>query len=559
MKQARENLSSAGSAQAVCVEKLRVGAGEGRVPDHSQEKMARSLAPFAVAVVVLLALASSRVRCDGGKPTVLRGIAPEDRKRYKAAFEGKHFKCFDGSGVVESSALNDDFCDCEDGSDEPGTSACAKGKFYCRNVGYRPKIVSSMFVDDGVCDCCDGTDEREGCGNTCKEEGAELRKELKGRIHGIEQGLREKFAMLAHTRIDKEETAAKAAVVRKRINATSILVDKLEEKLKAINQALLEEHEAKMAKEKAQSPEDYEEEDEDVGDEEYKAAMAEEDADGGATKKTEETDEEIRRKIASRWTKDPSAAQTEGAGEEGEGAEADGDHDGAPTKPATWDEEEDGSWEPPKAETPDVDDFDYDTFQKEAKTIETDATGGSDSNSFLSIFKKGLDIVKRVFEKSELERVQTELSKQQSALGDMKKDLQKFDDLLALDFGEDNKFVTLYGECFKKVIEKYTYEVCPFGSAKQDHTNLGKYKGLGDGEKSFIFADGTKCWNGPHRSIRVDLECGAHNEIVKVSEPSVCEYAAVMITPLVCDRAELEEAEREYKALTGEVGGHDEL
>ena len=88
---------------------------------------------------------------------------------------------------------------------------------------------------------------------------------------------------------------------------------------------------------------------------------------------------------------------------------------------------------------------------------------------------------------------------------------------------------------------------------------MGKYKGLGDGEKSFIFADGTKCWNGPHRSIRVDLECGAHNEIVKVSEPSVCEYAAVMITPLVCDRAEVEEAEREYKALTGEVGGHDEL
>ena len=27
--------------------------------------------------------------------------------------------------------LNDDFCDCVDGTDEPGTSACQFSKFYC--------------------------------------------------------------------------------------------------------------------------------------------------------------------------------------------------------------------------------------------------------------------------------------------------------------------------------------------------------------------------------------------------------------------------------------------
>ena len=143
--------------------------------------------------------------------TITANAAFFGRQRKKPEVPAGGLACDEGYTAVPSSHINDDFCDCEDGSDEPGTSACAKGKFYCRNVGYRPKIISSMFVDDGVCDCCDGTDEREGCGNTCKEEGAELRKELKGRIHGIEQGLREKFAMLAHTRIDKEETAAKAA------------------------------------------------------------------------------------------------------------------------------------------------------------------------------------------------------------------------------------------------------------------------------------------------------------------------------------------------------------
>lgn len=33
--------------------------------------------------------------------------------------DGK-FKCFDGSASVPVAAINDEFCDCADGSDEPG-------------------------------------------------------------------------------------------------------------------------------------------------------------------------------------------------------------------------------------------------------------------------------------------------------------------------------------------------------------------------------------------------------------------------------------------------------
>ncbi|KAL9226646.1 hypothetical protein vseg_002433 [Gypsophila vaccaria] len=118
------------------------------------------------------------------------GISPEDESYYKSG--SNSIKCKDGSKKIDHSQLNDDFCDCGDGSDEPGTSACPNGRFYCRNMGHMPLVVFSSRVNDGICDCCDGSDEYDGkvtCPNTCWEAGKVARNKLKKKISTYEEGV----------------------------------------------------------------------------------------------------------------------------------------------------------------------------------------------------------------------------------------------------------------------------------------------------------------------------------------------------------------------------------
>uniref|UniRef100_J3L447 Glucosidase II beta subunit N-terminal domain-containing protein n=1 Tax=Oryza brachyantha TaxID=4533 RepID=J3L447_ORYBR len=97
----------------------------------------------------------------------LLGVAPQD----EAYFTPDIIACRDGLGSFPKSRLNDGYCDCSDGTDEPGTSACPEGRFYCGNVGDTPRFLFSSVVNDEICDCCDGSDEYESgirCPNTCK-------------------------------------------------------------------------------------------------------------------------------------------------------------------------------------------------------------------------------------------------------------------------------------------------------------------------------------------------------------------------------------------------------
>lgn len=86
------------------------------------------------------------------------------------------FTCKDGSKTLADAYLNDNYCDCADGSDEPGTSACSLFRrdesFACNmSADGLPQLLFTSRVGDGVCDCCDGSDEEPGvCEDRCEEQ-----------------------------------------------------------------------------------------------------------------------------------------------------------------------------------------------------------------------------------------------------------------------------------------------------------------------------------------------------------------------------------------------------
>ena len=107
----------------------------------------------------------------------IRGLQPSLAQHYKEG--SKTFKCLDGSAALPFAQVNDGYCDCPDGSDEPGkllfldctiimpmqslrlsqtgprlaagTSACPTGRFFCRNRGHQALLLNASVVDDGIC------------------------------------------------------------------------------------------------------------------------------------------------------------------------------------------------------------------------------------------------------------------------------------------------------------------------------------------------------------------------------------------------------------------------
>jgi protein kinase C substrate 80K-H len=503
-------------------------------------------------------------------PRHLLGVDPALKHLY--ASSSSAFVCDGNAKTIPLSRVNDEYCDCDDGSDEPGTSACAWRResrgFYCVNAGATPLTVPASRVDDGVCDCCDGSDETTNgwkkieCENTCVMEARARRVELVRRIGDAKKGLKAKASAEskssgARRGWEKELAHLESGVAGQRegLESLKLAAEEAEEEERKLKEEEAEkkakEEEARRANEAAamatdasdaedgggeMQPLDYGTGPEDSSIESDTAEVS-----SSSSSSNEESAEERGKRIASQWISDEGQPD-ESAGEE----------------PA---EMHDESFDTNVYSGPDTDDvYDEDMEEERSVTSKIGSIFGRIAKKFTS---RSADARLAAEAKAKRAAYQDELNKvndAESKIETLKKNLDR-------NYGPNGELLPLVGQCFEARVDKYKYKACPFGEAKQDGTRLGSNSDteVSDaGELMLKFTEGERCWNGPSRSLALTLKCGDRDSLESVEEPSRCEYSATLYTPQACKQSDVDALETELADLEAAISlaqsqGRDEL
>merc|ERR1712106_276109 len=494
-------------------------------------------------------------------PSVLasrpKGVRAELASFYDPAAD---FKCLDGSNLIPFIQVNDDYCDCEDGSDEPGTSACPNGKFFCENAGHKALVIPSSRVGDTVCDCCDGSDESDSnkvtCENTCDEAGRAAREAAVAANRVAIEGFKKRKSMVNEAKVLLDEQLVK--------------VQELEAKKAGLEAS--KENKQKY-KEETEAPEkealDYyrriEEEEKKKQEEEEAASAAAEaakyfsildtDLDGVVTmtelqarpgldtnKNGDVSEEEAKFFLGDKETFDFESFKDSGFALIKPYLELE------QAAPAPTEDAEEVELTPPVEEyhapdhpmmTPPPTDFDPDAPDHPMMTPshedeDDEETAKSDDikedkpkyDDKTQVLINNAEAARRAFNDVEKE------------IKDAEKEIEQLKSSLEKDYGEDKVFAVLSGQCFEYTDNEYTYKMCPFDHCTQGGTRLGNWREWtgpeGDPYASMKFTGGQTCWNGPARSTIVHLHCGVDNDVTSVSEPNKCEYEMHFSTPAAC-------------------------
>lgn len=185
-------------------------------------------------------------------------------------YEGKEeFSCITNAAIKLSlSQINDNTCDCPDGSDEPGTAACAHidplspeqplpgsisgttnatnalPGFWCANEGHVGMYVPFSYVNDGVCDyelCCDGTEEFQGvggvkCQNRCAEIGKEHKRLEEERRQNMEKATKKRRVMIKEAQELRTQVEHRISGLQEEIKALEAKREELQAKRREVEQ-----------------------------------------------------------------------------------------------------------------------------------------------------------------------------------------------------------------------------------------------------------------------------------------------------------------------------------
>ncbi|WVO16024.1 hypothetical protein L204_103689 [Cryptococcus depauperatus] len=502
-------------------------------------------------------------------PSQIQGLNPLLYEKYEPTSSGL-FHCLDGSKTIPFAAINDDYCDCPDGSDEPGTSACQDGLFWCKNEGHIPDQIVKSRVGDGLCEpeCCDGSDEWQtgACPNRCEQIGKQWRaeKEAQEKIRrtgakvrssyikwaeGEKKRLKIELAQKTEEIAFKEAEVAKAKVAleeteaqnhkdleyRKQSPVYQSLLDhrsalerlrtksvRLQSELDTLHSLLRE-----LAKGYNPNYQDMAVKAAVVGYEELTGIRYREGENEGNKREEKEVIQEIEDKeLEELEKKDLEALLLSDTINVGLVVDEDDDETSLLWK---FDEY--------------IPDSLYDSWENVRDlAIEwmvrfglagkpKKKSSGPDGPQVAAAREKH-----RVLE-NELIKLQNTVRSTEDTLSKMNKH-----------YGSQNEWKKLDGSCIESVIGDYTYELCFFGKVRQKSNKDGSSNDLGtfnswnpvasEGTLPYysqqIYKDGAKCWNGPHRSATVDISCGISNALLAVSEPEKCEYHFKVTSPAVC-------------------------
>uniref|UniRef100_A0A8C4HYN6 Glucosidase 2 subunit beta n=1 Tax=Dicentrarchus labrax TaxID=13489 RepID=A0A8C4HYN6_DICLA len=472
-----------------------------------------------------------------------RGVPLSKRQFYE---EGKPFTCLDGTRTIPFDRVNDDYCDCHDGSDEPGTAACPNGSFHCTNAGFRPAFIPSSRINDGICDCCDTTDEYNSgatCQNTCRELGRKEKESLQKMAEIAKEGFLLKQQIIQEAKRGLEDKKAKLADVQTskkdledRVEALRIVKETAEQPEKEAKERHLkawEEEKAviRMEKDKARMAEVFLELDDDADDfisvaELLSHSELDPDSDGSFTEAEAQgllggVDKVDTVAFESVWNNIKEKYISE--------ANAD-----TPAPVETPQEE----MREPEEEEEDEEDEDDDPDEADYKVSPLKKKDDDNEGTMPPYDQQTQTLI------DSAQKARNEFDEAERALREVDDQIRNLEKEISFDFGPNAEFAYLYSQCYELSTSEYIYRLCPFNRVSQkpkyggSETNLGtwgKWAGPEDNVYAMMkYEHGTGCWQGPNRSTMVKLTCGKETVVTSTSEPSRCEYLMEFISPAVC-------------------------
>jgi len=510
----------------------------------------------------------------------------------EASYEGSTFRCLNGVGEpLPAAAINDEACDCADGSDEPGTGACAgqdKTLFFCQNKGSVPRRIYASRVGDGVCDCCDGSDEESlakrkpgtKCNDVCSVEGAQDKVRIQEKVEMLRRALQKqedirKEGMSAREKLsaDLDTLDAGLPALESSVEVAKVAADAQREAEAAIKAqeeaAATAKKEAEDAAKVAKFPNcqwrqtggckpDGEREatnDKPCTDTVPSGTSGFCDCDGDGALGTAETgftcevsggtrkclEECLKSTSEDKEEEKPEATaekeETEAIAEEEETEAAGDDEKPQVSEYSKW---MDGASETKGAagedDKPQV--SEYSKWMDGA--ADTDGAAGGEETAEEVPVPETVDEAAEGIEAAPKE--QTAVEKEtaaQSELTDHKDKIQQAKDSLDSLSVDMLGFANLMDKKFSKFIGEWTYDINFFGRADQGSTSLGSWSKW-TGPRSGEFTDGHMCWGGPARKLLVNFVCGEKEEILDCFEPSRCVYEATIEHPGACSKEELD-------------------